>query len=126
MNEAAGNPPPPRKSGGALKWILIGCGGILLLIIAFVGISGYLVYRSFNTDPVKVEDAAQDIVKFEKPAGFKGMFSVSMMGVKMAMLGAGEAKDASKGAIVLASFPADKANQEQVQRQIKENMEKQG
>ncbi len=28
---------PPQKSGGALKWILIGCGCVLLLVLAAIG-----------------------------------------------------------------------------------------
>jgi hypothetical protein len=122
-----GNPPPaPRKSGGALKWILLGCGGIILLGVAFIGVSTYLVYRSFNMDPVKVEETAQEIVTFQKPEGYKGVFSMSVMGVKMAMLSAGEANNTDAGAIILATFPGGKQNQEQFQRQLQESMEKQG
>jgi hypothetical protein len=126
MDQPAGNPLPRKSGGGALKWILLGCGGIILLIVAFVAVSSYLVYRSFNTDPVKVEETAQEIVKFDKPAGFKGMFSVSMMGVKFAVFGPANAQDASGAAIVLGNFPSGKQNQEQFQRQLKESMEKKG
>lgn len=120
--------PPPRKSGGALKWILIGCGGILFLIAAFIGVSAYLVYRSFNTDPAKVEASAQEILPFEKPAEFKGAFSMSVMGFKMAFLSSGDPKAPSPDAamIILASFQGGKQNQEQFQRQLKESLEKQG
>jgi hypothetical protein len=126
MDQATGNP-PKKSGGGALKWILIGCGGIILLIVAFFAVSGYLVYRSFNMDPAKVESTAQEIVTFEKPAGYKGIFSMSVMGVKMAMLSAGDQQHSMEsGAIILATFPGGKQNQEQFQRQLKESMEKQG
>jgi len=121
MDQPMGN--PPKKSGGALKWILLGCGGIILLIVAFFGISGYLVYRSFNTDPAKVETTAQEILPFQKPEGYKGMFSMSVMGVKMAALSAGE--QGAGGSIVLVAVPAG-TNQEQMRAQMKANMEKQG
>src|SRR2546423_5054560 len=98
MDQPASN--QPKKSGGVFKWVLLGCGGVILLIVAFVGISSYLVYRSMNTDPAKVETAAQEIVKFEMPAGYKGAFSMSMMGVKMATL-TGE----GGSAIVLVTIP---------------------
>jgi hypothetical protein len=126
MNAPAGNPSPPQKSGGVLKWILLGCGGIILLIVAFFAISGYLLYRSMNTDPVKVEEASQEILKYEKPEGYKGVFSMSMMGVKMAMLSSGDPKSADAAMIVLATYQGGKMNQEQFQNQLKESLEKQG
>jgi hypothetical protein len=114
---------PPKQGGGVLKWILLGCGGLILLVVAFFGISGYLVYRSFNTDPAKVESAAQEILVFEKPAGYKGAFSMSMMGVKMAAL---MADGGAGGSIMLVTMPGGKANQEQLRQQMRANLEKQG
>ncbi len=115
---------PPKKSGGALKWILLGCGGILLLGAAFVGVMGYLAYRSFSTDAAKVETSAQEILGFEKPAGYKGIFSMSMMGVKMATLGSGAPGQPNNSTIVLVTMPG--TNQEQMRAQMRANMEKQG
>jgi len=122
MDQPMGNP-PPKKSGGALKWILIGCGGIIFLGVAFVGVSVWLVSRAFNTDPAKVEAAAKEIVPFETPAGFKGTFSMSI-GFKMAALMAGQSGEG--GMIVLMTVPGGKQNEAQMRRQMKENMEKQG
>ena len=45
----------PRKSGGALKWILLGCGGLVFLAVAFFAVTGYLIARNFTTDPAKAE-----------------------------------------------------------------------
>jgi len=115
---------PPKKSGGALKWILLGCGGIVLLGVAFFGIMGYLAYKSFRADPAKVESSAQEILTFDKPAGYKGVFSMSMMGVKMASLVSGTPGQADSGSIVLVTMPG--ANQEQLRTQMRTNMEKQG
>ena len=117
---------PPRKSGGVLKWVLLGCGGIVLLGVALFGIMGYLAYRSFSTDHAKVEADAQSILSFEKPAGYKGVFAMSMMGVKMASLTSGEANKPGAGSIVLVAMPGGQANQEQIRAQMRENMEKQG
>src|SRR6476620_5366378 len=38
-------PPAPKKGGGALKWILIGVGFLVLCIVLFVGASLYFVSR---------------------------------------------------------------------------------
>ena len=117
---------PPKKSGGALKWILLGCGGIILLGVAFFGVMGYLAYKSFNTDPAKVETSAQEMLTFDKPAGYKGVFSMSMMGMKMASLVSGTPGQAGSGSIVLVTMPGGQANQEQLRAQMRANMEKQG
>jgi hypothetical protein len=124
MNQPIGN--PPKKSGGALKWVLLGCGGIILLGVAFFGIMGYFMYKSFNTDPAKVEAAAQELLTFEKPAGYKGAFSVSMMGFKMASLASGTPGQPGVGMILMVSMPGGKENQEQLRTQMRQNMEKQG
>jgi hypothetical protein len=123
MNQPNGT--TPQKSGGVLKWVLLGCGGIVLLGVAFFGIMGYMAYKSFNTDPAKVEASAHEILPFEKPAGYKGVFSMSMMGVKMATLISGTPGQAGSGSIVLVTMPG-KGNQEQLRAQMRANMEKQG
>jgi ribosomal protein L21E len=117
---------PPKKSGGALKWILLGCGGILLIGAAFIGIMGYLAYRSFNTDPVKVEAAAQEILTFQKPEGFRGVASVSIAGFRTATLCSGAAGQPGNSCLVLVTMPGGRTNQEQMRAKMKENMEKQG
>ena len=117
---------PPKQSGGALKWILLGCGGTVLLAVGFFAIAGYLVYRSVNTDPAKAEAAAQEIVTFQKPEGFRGMFSMSMMGMQMASLTRGTPNEQGSGMIMIASFPAGKDTQEQFRTQIDQSMKQQG
>ena len=117
---------PPRQSGGALKWILLGCGGLMLLVVAFFAVSGWAVYRSFNTDPAKVDAAAQEILTFEKPAGFKGIGSMSMMGFKMATYGPEDVKKDGAMFLMVASVPSGKQNQAQYQQQIDANMKQQG
>jgi hypothetical protein len=124
MDQPTGNA-PQKKSGGALKWILLGCGGIILLGVALFGIMGYLAYKSFNTDPVKVEAAAQEILTFEKPAGFRGVASVSIAGFRTATLMSGTAGQPGNSALVLVTMPG-KENQEQLRAKMKENLEKQG
>jgi hypothetical protein len=114
------------RSGGALKWVLLGCGGLVFLAVAFFAVAGYLVARNFSTDPAKAEATAQEIVTFEKPDGFKGAFSMSVMGLKMVMLAKGDPKASEGSMIMLGSFPIGQQNQEQYQTQINESMKQQG
>jgi len=116
---------PQKSGGGAVKWILLGCGGLVFIGITVFAIGGYFIYKGFNTDPAKVEVSAKEIVTFEKPEGFKGVFSMSMMGLKMAML-MRNPTDESAGSIIIASFPAGKGSQEQFQKQIDDSMKQQG
>jgi len=128
MNHPELNPHAPRQNGGgALKWILLGCGGLMLLVVAFVAVSGWAVYRSFDTDPAKVDAAAKEILTFDKPAGLKAVGSVSMMGFKTATYGPEDPKN-KEGATMLmvSSFPTGKQNQAQYQQQIDANLKKQG
>jgi hypothetical protein len=111
------------KQGSPLKWILLGCGGLILLIVAGFGVMGYMVARNFSTDPAKVETASQEILKFEKPAGLKGVGSMSMMGFKMATYGPEDAKQGNLF-LMVATFPG--GNQAQYQQQIDANMKQQG
>jgi len=116
----------PPQGGGAVKWVLLGCGGLVLIVIAFVAASGFLVYRSFDTNPAKVDAAAREILTFEKPAGLKGVGSMSMMGFKTATFGPEDPKQDGATMLMVASFPAGKQNQTQYQQQIDANMKQQG
>jgi hypothetical protein len=122
MNHPELAPSQPPKSGGALKWVLLGCGGLLFIMITLAGISVYLVSRQFSSDPVKVEAAAQEILTFEKPAGYKGTFSISMMGTTSAVLSSGDASST----IVVARVPGAQGSREQFEKSFKESLEKQG
>src|SRR5262245_7979500 len=119
------DPNAPRKSGGIFKWVLLGCGGILLIGAAVIGFIGWKAYQSFSADPVKVEATAKTILPFETPAGFRGQFAMDMMGVKMAALGS-QGTEGPAGSIILMTIPGGKGNQEQLKRQMNENLEKQG
>jgi hypothetical protein len=113
---------PKQKRGGVLKWALIGCGGLLVIVVAVIGGLIYLASRGVSTDAAKVEAIAQEILPFEKPAGYKGAFSMSMMGVKNAML----KESGGSGLIMLMTFPSQSANRGDVERQLTAAMEKQG
>jgi hypothetical protein len=41
-------PPPPPKPGGALKWILVGVGFLVLCVLGFIGVGAFLAYRAIQ------------------------------------------------------------------------------
>lgn len=116
---------PGQKKGGALKWVLIGCGGILFLGVVAVGVGVWLVARNFTTDPAKVESMAREIATFETPEGLRGQFGMSMMGVKMAVFATDPNMSEGKG-LVLMSAPAGQVNRDQMARQMREKMAEKG
>jgi hypothetical protein len=115
-----------KKKSGALKWILFGCGGILLLVAIGLGGIAYIFYRGANTDPAEAELIATEILPIEIPAGFKGRFSMNMMGMKMAALGSGGNRSGDQSVIMLMTMPGGKANQEAMRKRMQENLERQG
>lgn len=44
--EAPLPPPPPPRKGGALKWVLLGCGTIALLAIIGIGLGAFFLIRT--------------------------------------------------------------------------------
>ncbi|HEX5000323.1 MAG TPA: hypothetical protein VFY29_19025 [Terriglobia bacterium] len=116
---------PPKKSSSYLKWGLIGCGGLLALAAIVAGVLFYLVFNRMTMDPQGVEAVAQQILRFEKPEGFKGIWSMSMMGVKLAVLGHPEGSDPREEMIVLMEFPGS-ANSEEMRNRFREAMKNQG
>jgi hypothetical protein len=114
----------PKKKSGVLKWVLIGCGSLLALAVVVICIGVYILSRSFSTDPAKAEAAAQEMLQFEKPAGFSGTFSMSLAGAKAAMLTAGGGS--GRGSIFLLTFPKGNANSEAVQQQVRVAMDRRG
>jgi hypothetical protein len=113
---------PQKKRGGVLKWVLIGCGGLLVIIAVVIGGLVYMASRGVSTDAAKVEAIAQEILPFEKPAGYRGVYSMSMLGVRSAML----MESGGPGSIMLMTFPSQGANREDIERRVNTAMEKQG
>src|SRR5688572_8699620 len=55
-------PPPPPKKSGALKWILIGCGGVAFIGILVCGGCGLWLYN-FGKSVMKVHEEVEAMVK---------------------------------------------------------------
>jgi len=118
---------PEKKKSGALKWVLLGCGGLLILVAAGAGIIAYLAYRSVNTDPAEAQALAQEILPIDVPEGFTGGFSMNMLGMKMAVLSDGSpgTRD-GRDSIVLMEMPTGQANNEAARERMLENMSRRG
>jgi hypothetical protein len=125
MDQAQGSEAQKKKSG-ALKWILMGCGGILLLGAIGLGAIAYIFYRGATSNPAEAELVATEILPIEIPAGFKGLFSMNMMGMKMAALRSGDNRSREQSVITLMTMPGGKANQEAMRKRMQENLERQG
>ena len=76
----------PKKKSSVLKWTMIGCGSLVALGAIVIGIGVYFASRVLTLNPAKVEAAAQEILSFDKPQGFRGGFSVDVGGMKMVTL----------------------------------------
>jgi hypothetical protein len=114
----------PKKKSGVLKWILIGCGSLLVLVLIIIGIGAYFASRVFTLNPVKVETVAQEILSFDKPQGFQGAFSMSIAGMRMVTLIGTEGTDLGS-TIVLASLPPG-STQASMEQNITNAMEQRG
>lgn len=77
--------PPSRKSGSVIKWVAIGCGGLLFLGIGLIALLAFWGSKSLNlvTDPNKVQEQAQSLFDYNIPGGSQGLASMNIMGVQM-------------------------------------------
>jgi hypothetical protein len=104
---------PPKKKSSTLKWVLIGCGGLVVLAVIAI-----------TMDPAKVEAAAQAILPFDNSQGFTGSFSMDIAGTKMVTLM--DKSGPQPGAMLfLASLPSG-GNEDATQKQMLQSMEKRG
>lgn len=116
----APEPTPKPEKNNTWKWLLVGCFGFVLLFGATGGIVAYKAYKSFNMSPAQVEAAAQEILPFEKPEGYEGKMSMSIMGMKMATL-APQGGQHSENLVMLMTVPGGRNNQ----ANLRSNMERQ-
>jgi hypothetical protein len=117
---------PPKKKSSAWKWVLLGCGGLLILFAAGAGIIGYLAYRSVNTDPIEAQALAQEILPIDIPQGFTRGFSMNIVGMKMAALSTASPGTRNGSSIVLMQMPGNPANQEAARQRMMDNMARRG
>jgi hypothetical protein len=105
MNQLVVNQPQPKKRRSVLKWILLGFGGSIILVVALLAVSGYVMYRKISRDPATAESLSQKILEFEKPSGYTGRLSMEMFGMKMAVLVSHSGGGNDRGGIILISTP---------------------
>ncbi len=117
--------PPKEEKSNTWKWLLVGCFGFLLLGGGTVGIIAWKTYKSISMTPADVEASAQKIMTFEKPEGYEGKFSMSIMGVNMAMLGPAGKPDQNAGMIMFMTIPGGKNNKEALRKSMNDSVERQ-
>jgi len=99
-----------EKKGGAWKWLAIGCGAVLAVIVIVLGSLAFLGYlgvkeigKRVATDPVKAEELARQMMEFEMPGGAKGVMAFDV-GFRMAVVGS--RREPAPAMLLLFSFPA--------------------
>jgi hypothetical protein len=77
---------PGKKSGNPLKWIGIGCGGVLFILTG-LGIGLFFLGKqmfSMSEDPAAAEAAATEIMDYQVMGDTKGFMSMNIAGMKFA------------------------------------------
>ncbi len=78
------DPNQPQRNNTA-KWIVLGCGGCLGLVVLFAVILGVFISRTmqFAIGPEDVEAESQDLFTYTLPGGSKGILSMDFFGFQI-------------------------------------------
>jgi hypothetical protein len=114
----------PKKKSGVLKWVLMGCGGLVLVVVIALAVVGYMFYRNINTNPAEAAGVAQEILPIKIPAGFKGQFAMNAFNMKMATLASSDGNPRNRSTIVLMAMKG--GNADAMQKAIADNMARGG
>jgi hypothetical protein len=79
---------PSSQKSSVIKWVAIGCGGLLVLGIGLFAGLAFWGWKSLNpvTDPQQVEAQAKSLFDYNIPGGSKGLVSMNIMGVQMSQI----------------------------------------
>jgi hypothetical protein len=86
MAELQQSPPPaPKSSSNVWKWVVIGCGGGLVVFAALAAGLIFFALKSvnFSADPKAVEEKAATIFDYSIPGGSQGLVSMNVMGMEL-------------------------------------------
>lgn len=117
---------PPSKSSHLWKWVGIGCGGILLLLIIGTGAILYFAQQVLNisVSPEQAEEQARNIMDYDIPGGSQGLLSMEINGFQV--VGVTSANDPQQIMLMLGQapydFPGDPA---QLQDALQQGLEQQ-
>ena len=127
MSDAFGMEPPPKKSSGMKTVIIVLAivGGVGALACGGCMVGGFLLFRdAISDDPEKIGQVAQSISEIDIPVEYEPMFSMSVMGVKIAAFG--EQGGGTARMIMLMSFPAAMgADEAQMRQQMDQSLQQQ-
>lgn len=83
-------PSQPGRKTNPWPWIVGGCLVLIVLFLAGIGVVVYLFMKAVTTDPVRVEQVAQEILPCDFPAGVEGKFAFSSFVFDCAVLASDE------------------------------------
>ena len=77
--------PNPGQNQNTLKWIALGCGGCLGLIVLFAIVAGIFASRvlQFAVGPENVEEQGKELFTYALPGGSKGIVSLDLFGLQI-------------------------------------------
>jgi hypothetical protein len=108
--------------GGVFKWVALGCGGALIILIgAGVGLY-YLIQKNFSFNPQQAEIIAQSLFDYEIPGGSQGLYAMNLFGTKIVLLA--DTKEIPEVFFIVGSIPGQsKETGEQIQKSFQETIE---
>ncbi|MBX7164967.1 MAG: hypothetical protein K1X74_01340 [Pirellulales bacterium] len=126
---------PPARSGSG--WWFLGCGclGFLVLCCGGLGGVGYFAYvtfaNAFSTDPVVVQQVADEVGGIQMPEGFQPLFSINldMKWMQLSTRGAIFENKTSEGFLAFGEIkppPGAQVDAEAIRKDLKQQMEQQG
>jgi hypothetical protein len=114
----------PKKKSDVLKWVLMGCGGLVLLGVIAIVAGYFFVRNAFNSNPAEAVKVAQEILPIKIPAGFQGVVAMNAFNMKMATLSSSEGDPRNRSSIVLMAMKGGSADA--MQKAILDNMARGG
>jgi hypothetical protein len=87
---------PPQQNNN-LKWIALGCGGCLGLMVLFAVVAGIVISRTmqFAIGPEKAEEQGQELFTYTLPGGSKGIVSMDLFGLQITQVASPESPPAA-------------------------------
>jgi len=85
------------RQNSPVKWIALGCGGCLGLIVLFSIVAGIFISRTmrFALEPGDVEDQGQELFVYTLPGGSKGILSMDLFGLQITQVASPESPPAA-------------------------------
>ena len=85
MTDGNRQDPNQPQSTNTAKWVALGCGGCLGLIVLFAVVVGIFASRvlQFAIGPDNVEEQGQELFTYSLPGGSEGIVSIDLFGLQI-------------------------------------------